>query len=66
VSLPHRVAEQRTHDERRLLEILQGLEQRHDVEAGEGGLARQVHEATFARQQQHAKHVIRDRVRETM
>jgi len=33
VSLPDRVAEQRTHDERRLLEILQGLEQRHDVEA---------------------------------
>ena len=33
VPLPDRVAEQRTHDARRLLEILQRLEQRYDVDA---------------------------------
>ena len=54
VPLPDRVVEQRAHDERRVLQILEGLEQRDDVDAGERGLARQVHEPSLTRQQQHA------------
>ena len=46
---PQRVVEQRAHDARGVLQVFEGLEQRDDVEAGVGGLARQIHEPGLAR-----------------
>ena len=58
VALPHGVVQQRADHERRVLQVLQGLEQRHDVDARERGLARQVHQPRLPREEQHAQQIV--------
>ena len=58
VALPDGIVEQRADDERRVLQVLERFEQRHDVDTRERRLARQVHQPCLPRQEQHAQQVV--------